>query len=118
MSFWFAGQAKKYTKDVETADIHEFVGAYTLAKQGVFHGDGAALQLFTPKPLQPVFLIFLTTGKLTRGAAQLATRSGIVVLDEPTICALLADRKIATVAGVFWAVRFSAWAEGRISIAA
>lgn len=116
MNSWLAGQAKKYSKLVEVSDVYEFIGAYTLARQGVFHGDGHALKLFDPKPFQPVFLLFMTTGRLTRGAWQLANRSGIVVLDEPTICALLSDRRVATVVGLFSAVRFEAWTAGKIAV--
>jgi hypothetical protein len=115
MVCWVAGQAKKYTKVVEVADIYEFFGAYSLARQGVFHGDGAALQSFTPKPFQPVFLFFLTTGRMTKGAWQLAKRSGLIVLDEPTICALLSDRRVATGAGIFWRSRFAAWSSGLVA---
>lgn len=116
MTSWIAGQAKKYTIPVEVADMHQFVGAYNLARSGVFHGDGVEIKRFDPKPYQPVYLVFLTTGRLTRGAWQIAQRSGIVVLDEPVIASLLADHKVATVAGVFWAVRFTAWTEGRVAL--
>ena len=115
MTAWIAGQAKKYTIPVEVADIHQFVGAYEMARKGIFHGDGGTIQAFTPLPYQPVWLFFFTTGKLTRGAWQLARRGGMIVLDEATIAALLADRKIATVAGLYWQTRFSAWTSGQVA---
>jgi len=109
LSSWIVGQAKKYTIPVEAADIREFVGSRELQRLGIFSGDGRALEMLRAKPLQATHLIFLTTGPLRSGAREVARGAGVIVIGESEVAALLADHRVATVAGVYWPHRFDSW---------
>ncbi|MBM7780939.1 restriction endonuclease [Arthrobacter tumbae] len=109
MTVWIAGQAKKYADEVGVDHVREFIGARELMKLGIFTDGGKALERFTPKAYQPVYLFFMTTGRLTRGAVDLITQTGVVLFDLESIAVLLADHNVATGPSGFEQSLFDTW---------
>lgn len=112
MTTWIAGQAKKYTDEVGVDHVRNFIGARELMRLGIFTDGGKALSKFNPKPYQPVYLFFMTTGRLTRGALELIVQAGVVLIDLEGIAVLLADHVVATGPKGFDLTLFGDWVEG------
>ncbi len=96
LAVWIVGQAKHFKQgQVATADIRDLVGAVNLARSRAY-GSGsdkyADLQL---KVCDPVFFLFLTTGRISPDGWRVSKASGVVVMEGPDVAAFLADHRLA-----------------------
>lgn len=96
VSLSFAGQAKFYrpNKKVESEAIRELIGAVSLARYKVFTIDKDLfedIKLLSFTPL--VTMIFTTTG-FTKGALDLAEKTGIIARTGEQLAVFLADREV------------------------
>jgi hypothetical protein len=112
MRTWVVGQAKQYSGEVPTSDIRDLVGALILARANVCADGGISLSGFSPKLFEPVYLMFITTGRFTRDSWTLVKSSGMLVLDMDDLVAFLADNEVAHRDGLFDADFFSRWLRG------
>lgn len=91
---WLVGQAKRYRGSASTPDLRELVGSVDLARAKAFADDGRALERLSIRLCDPVFYLFLTTGRLTTASLKLVEAAGMIALDGESIAALLADARI------------------------
>lgn len=91
---WLVGQAKRYRGSASTPDLRELVGSVDLARAKAFADDGRALQRLSIRLCDPVFYLFLTTGRLTTASLKLVEAAGMIALDGDSIAALLTDAGI------------------------
>lgn len=96
----FMGQAKHYpTRSLGPDVVRELIGAVSLARTKTFSSDNVdlfpGLQL---KPFSPVVIFLFTTGKLSKGAAQLADSSGMIARSGDQLATFLADKGIGMTA--------------------
>ncbi|MGY6551658.1 MAG: restriction endonuclease [Erythrobacter sp.] len=110
MRVWFVGQAKHYTKThVSTKDVREIVGSVELARAKLFANSEDPMKKFQAKLCDPVFSIFVTTGRFSRDSRSLMAKSGIVAMDGPQLGQFLADNGVGLVNDNFCAESFNAW---------
>lgn len=112
----FAGQAKHYPdRAVGPEVVRELVGAISLARYRVFSADTDLFDDLELQAFNPLLALLFTTGKFTRGAIELATRSGIVARSGEQLAVFLADRGVGMIAGpsgpVFNHDEFFRWLE-------
>lgn len=93
----FAGQAKRYatTNLIGPELIRELIGSISLARYKVFT---IREDLFEKEvkllPFNPLVTMFFTTGGFTRGALEIAEKSGIIARSGDQLALFLADRGI------------------------
>lgn len=110
MRVWFVGQAKHYTKtQVSTKDVREIVGSVELARAKLFANSDDPMQRFQAKLCDPVFSIFVTTGRFSRDSKSLMAKAGIVAMDGPQLGQFLADNGVGLVNDSFCAEKFNSW---------
>jgi len=111
---WLIGQAKHYrTGQVSTPEIRDLVGAIHLAKGHAFGSSKDKYSDLSVRACDPVFYLFLTTGRLTANSWTLLERSGVVAMDGQMLAAFLADHAVGMKNGIFeerdlrtWIARF------------
>lgn len=113
-SAWLVGQAKRYRGTASTPDLRELVGSVELAKARAFADDGSALPSLNMRVCDPVFYLFMTTGRLSSQIQRLVEASGIIALDGDSIAALLADSDIGIVDGTFDSDSMNHWIDGHL----
>lgn len=95
LQLWLVGQAKHYPDGkVSAPEIRNLVGAVNLAR---FKEYASTTELLRDLPLRscdPVFALFLTTGKYTRDAVRLAENSGVVLRDIDDIAKFFCDEDV------------------------
>lgn len=95
MRVWFVGQAKHYdASQVSTKDIREIVGSVSLARAKLYAGRNDPLESFTARLCEPVFSMFVTTGRFSKDSKDLMRRSGIIPMDGPQLGQFLADNNV------------------------
>ncbi|WP_334188571.1 restriction endonuclease [Noviherbaspirillum sp.] len=109
-----AGQAKHYpTRSIGTSVVRELVGAVSLARHKTFSTDEDLFEELELKPLNPLLVLLFTTGTLSSGAIDLASKLGIIARSGRQLAAFLADCGIGMVSGgtgmVFDKTEFDAW---------
>jgi hypothetical protein len=112
---FFAGQAKQYsTRTLGPDVVRELIGAISLARTKTYSRDD--LNLFPGMalmPFSPLLAFLFTTGPLSSGAAQLASKAGIIARGGEQLAVFLADRGVGVTEqnGVraFDAARFAEW---------
>lgn len=113
MRVWFVGQAKHYDKtQVSTKDVREIVGAVALAKAKLFAGAADPMNKFQAKLCEPVFSIFITTGRFSRDSKDLMAKSGIVSMDGPQLGQFLANNGVGLIDEDFDLEAFNSWFGG------
>lgn len=113
MRVWFVGQAKHYDRThVSTKDIREIVGSVALAKAKLFAGAADPMEKFQAKLCEPVFSIFVTTGRFSRDSKDLMAKSGIVAMDGPQLGQFLADNAVGLIDETFDLEAFNSWIDG------
>ena len=104
------GQAKNYSSSqVSTKDIRELVGSVNLARSKTYAGSIDPLARLDMRTCDPVFFLFCTTGKLSRDAWDLLSKSGVVAMDGAQLAVFLADHGVGLVDGQFHSESFWGW---------
>ena len=112
LKLWLVGQSKHFKQtQVSTKDIRELVGSVSLAKSKVYAGSKDPLSRLRMRTCDPVFFLFLTTGRISRDAMDLLNKSGVVAMNGEQLAMLLADHGVALVDNNFNAANFRAWLE-------
>lgn len=107
---WIVGQAKKYDKTtVSTSEIRELVGSVALAKAQAFSSDVDKLRSLKIRACDPVFYMFVTTGRITSGVKKLLSDAGVLFLDCDLIGVFLADRATGADLWHLGEVEFNSW---------
>ena len=110
LTLWVVGQAKHYLElQSGTAEIRELVGSLELARAKAFGSCTPDLDALNLRLVDPIFLIFISSGYISRNAWHLLKNSGVLAMDGDMLAAFLADRGIAIDAGNFSSTRFEAW---------
>ena len=110
MRVWFVGQAKHYdASQVSTKDIREIVGSVSLARAKLFAGEKDPMKRFSARLCEPVFSMFVTTGRFSRDSKDLMKKSGIIPMDGPQLGQFLADNGIGLNEDVFEQEAFDSW---------
>lgn len=110
MRVWFIGQAKHYEEtQVSTKDIREIVGSVELARAKLFAGSNDPMAKFKAKLCEPVFSLFVTTGRFSRDSKDLMKKSGVIPMDGPQLGQFLADNGIGLLANDFHQATFDDW---------
>jgi hypothetical protein len=106
----FVGQAKHYpTTAVGTSVVRELVGALSLARFKAHSTDEDLFAELALKGFSPVVAFLFTTGTLSSGAIELASKAGIVARDGEQLAVFLADRGVGMTNGQFDPAKFDAW---------
>jgi hypothetical protein len=113
------GQAKRYIASGNTIGpntVRELVGALSLSRTRTYSRDDIdLLDDVELQPFTPVLALLFTTGKITKGARQLAKRAGLIAYSGQELALFLADRGIGIVgsegSAQFDAAAFEAWLE-------
>ena len=89
----FAGQAKHYPNNsIGPSVVRELVGALTLARYRIFSTQSDDLfEDLELLPLNPIFLMIISTGPITSGARELSRKLGIMIKSGEQIASFLAD---------------------------
>ncbi len=112
LSLWIVGQAKHFGEILSgTAEIRELVGSLHLARAKSFGSPTPALPDLALRPADPVFLVFITSGFISKNAWSLLKSSGVVAMDGDMLAAFLADREIGLQAGLFSPLALAQWIE-------
>lgn len=110
LKLWLVGQAKNYSaSQVSTKDIRELVGSVNLARSKTYAGSIDPLSKLEMRTCDPVFFLFFTTGKLSKDAWSLLSKSGVVAMDGAQLAVFLADHGVGVVNGRFDEVEFRNW---------
>jgi Restriction endonuclease len=110
LTLWIVGQAKHYLQvQSGTAEVRELVGSLELARARCFSTISPALGDLSLRPADPVFLLLITSGSVSRNAWTLLKASGVLAMDGTMLAAFLADRQIAVEAGIFSKTAFDTW---------
>ncbi|WP_083825571.1 restriction endonuclease [Citromicrobium sp. JLT1363] len=110
MRVWFVGQAKHYdASQVGTKDIREIVGSVSLARAKLFAGEKDPMRQFSARLCEPVFSMFITTGRFSRDSKDLMKKSGIIPMDGPQLGQFLADNGIGLTDDLFDQNEFDDW---------
>ena len=113
MHIWLVGQAKCYSSSrVSTSEVREFVGSVNLARMKIFSGASNPLEELHMRAYDPVFLLFFTTGSISKNASCLLRRAGVVSMDGQQLAIFMADRGVGIVDGSFELEAFRNWAFG------
>ena len=83
-------------------------------KARAFADDGSALPSLNMRVCDPVFYLFMTTGRLSSQIQRLVEASGIIALDGDSIAALLADSEIGIIDGTFDSDSMNHWIDGHL----
>ena len=93
LSIWLVGQAKQYANvQTGTPAIRDLVGAVTLAKSGGISTEQSPFPGLKIRVSDPVFVMLVTGGTLSKRAWVLAERSGVIGIDGELMAAFLVDR--------------------------
>lgn len=110
MSIWLVGQAKQYiSTKISTKILRELFGSGQLAKSSIFAGRTNPLEGFCARVGDPVFYILITTGKISRDSWELAERSGLIIMEQTMIAAILCDNGVALTDNNFDQELLEAW---------
>jgi len=110
LKLWLVGQAKNYSSSqVSTKDIRELVGSVSLARSKTYAGSIDPLARLEMRTCDPVFFLFFTTGKLSKDAWDLLSKSGVVAMDGAQLAVFLADHGVGMVEGQFNPESFWGW---------
>ena len=110
----FAGQAKHYPdSSIGPEVVRELVGAVSLARTRTFsRTDLDIFEHLNLKPFSPLVTLLFTTGKITKGAAELAEQAGVIVRSGEQLAVFLADKGVGIIGcpiGAFNAQAFHNW---------
>ncbi|MGV3511449.1 MAG: restriction endonuclease [Novosphingobium sp.] len=109
---WIIGQAKNYERTVvSTAEIRELVGSVSLARAGIYSTSDNPLSGLSMRLCDPVFYMFLTSGRFTKGSIKLMREAGIAYMEGLELSQYLADCGVGIEHGNFCEVRFANWLE-------
>lgn len=97
LEIWLVGQAKHYKSiKVATPDLRELVGSVSLASARAFADlDPEKYPDLHIRPVDPVFMLFFTTGRISVDGWQLIKKSGIIAMDGEMLATFLADHSVA-----------------------
>jgi hypothetical protein len=110
LSVWIVGQAKHYkASKVATFDVRELVGAVELAKAKAFSSKSDKYPELNIRASDPVFSLFMTTGKISSSTWTLLRNSGVVGMDGQMVAAFLARHGVCTSSGRFRKSDLSRW---------
>ena len=113
MHVWFVGQAKHYeATQVSTRDVREIVGSVQLARAKLFAGNIDPMKNFSARLCDPVFSIFVTTGRFSKDCIQLMKSVGVVPMDGPQLGQFLADNNVGLINNQFCENCFKEWLLG------
>jgi hypothetical protein len=92
----FAGQAKHYPTVAIGPDVlRELIGAISLARYRAYSSkSGDPFERLALRPFNPLLPLVFTTGDVTSGAIELASRAGIIVRSGWQLAIFLADHGI------------------------
>lgn len=92
---WIVGQAKQYpTGVVSTFEIRELVGAVELARGQAFSSENHPYASLLLRACDPVFYLFITTGRLSPPSWTLVTKSGVIAMDGQMLARFLASHGV------------------------
>lgn len=112
LDIWLVGQAKQYQLTQSgTPELRELVGSVELGRAKVFGSLNSTLDGLNIRVVDPVFVIFITTGTISLNGWRLLERSGVIGFDGEMIAAFLADRGAGILGTEFLAARFLEWLE-------
>lgn len=108
---WMIGQAKHFdSSQVSTENIRELVGSARLARSRAFSTRAETRYSdLKPRPCDPVFCLFFTTGEISRDAWTLMRNTGVIGMDGCMLAKFLAERGIGITAGSFDKQEISDW---------
>lgn len=109
---WIVGQAKKYDRtSISTAAIRELVGSVALAKAKTFSSEIDTLSRLNVRLCDPVFYMFVTTGRISSDVRRLLLDSGVLFMDSNLLGIFLADRAVDTDSWHSSEIQFYDWVE-------
>jgi len=110
LSIWIIGQAKHYiASQGSTPEIRDLVGAIELAKGRAFGSSDDKFSDLRIRVCDPVFYLFITTGRITGNSWKLLTESGVIGMDGEMVASFLCDHSIGVTSNVFDYKEFYAW---------
>jgi len=111
LKVWLVGQTKRLDESAAgTPDLRDLVGAVCLAKGRAFASRaGSKYAGLAIRTADPVIVLFITTGRLSRDGWRLVESSGVVAMDGETLAAFLTDRKIGITDGAFNPDELNTW---------
>lgn len=102
LGVWMVGQAKHYQSSVvSTFDIRDLVGAVELAKARAYGIGESKYPDLAIRVCDPVFYIFITTGRMSSATWRLLQRSGMIGMDGQMVAGFLAEHGIGIKHGKF-----------------
>lgn len=121
LKFWLIGQAKHYSGGkVSAPEIRDLVGSINLARFKEYATVTLLLKDLELRSCDPVFALFMTTGRFSADATRLAENSGVVLLDLQALATYLADKDIqlAGQSADEMSASLAAWATARCQLPA
>jgi restriction endonuclease Mrr len=110
LGVWIVGQAKHYkSSKVSTFDVRDLVGAVELAKGRAYSSGESTYPDLAMRVCDPVFYVFITTGRLSSATWRLLRRSGVIGMDGQMVAAFLAAQGIGMRHGALRRTSLNRW---------